>query len=121
MDLTNDYESSHINYGISVTDVLKHPLFANCKQDDPRLQDERMLGRALHDLGMDTTYHVASIVCTHRNLQNKVVNTLMYRGKERTDTTWLESGFASEVAKDSVRQQRKENIRKAELDSLKKN
>lgn len=114
MELNEDYDSTHINYGVSVTDVLRHYIFAGCTQADPRLQDMRLLGRALHDLGMDTSYAVVSIPCTHRNMRNEVVNTLMFRGKERTDSGWLDSGYASDIAKDGARQQRKENARKAE-------
>lgn len=92
--------NTHINYGVSASDVLLHPSFKDLQRDPvhPKFNDVRELHKVLFQLGIDTSQEVEERLCTHRNLQNKVMTCVMYRGAERTDKSWLKSGCASLVA-----------------------
>lgn len=84
------------NYGVSLTDVLKHPEVVDLPKNHPKISlDDRLLKKILWDFGLDTSKGMAIRDCTHRNLSNEVVTCPMYRARERTDKDWLESGFAS--------------------------
>lgn len=54
----------------------------------------------LHSLGADITYKVTEEYNQHRNRFDEVVTTLRWTGEERADPDWLNSGYASEAAKD---------------------
>ena len=85
------------NYGVSVSDLLIHPEFKELQRNPPhpKFNDTRTLERVLWELGLDTTQEYTTRECTHRNLQGDVVTCDMYRGRERTDKAWIQSGCAS--------------------------
>lgn len=57
----------------------------------------------LYDLGIDTKKFVDKQEgIFHRNRLNKVVFGDRYLGYERTDKAWLDSGYATQEAKDSA-------------------
>lgn len=67
------------------------------------LQKNR-LKKVLFDLGMNTeNYFVFQEVTQHRNRMNNVTTCGRYFGEERTDNDWLNSGKASQAAKDKVK------------------
>lgn len=68
--------------------------------NEERLDD---LNSILFDLGMDTKQHWEfQDVSQHRNRMNQVVTCNRYYGVERSDTEWLQSGYASTAAKDKA-------------------
>lgn len=94
------------DYGISQSDVLIHDYFKDLERNPahPKFNDVRSLHKVLWELGLDTSKPITERLCTHRNLQKEVVTCLMYRGEERTDKGWLQSGCASiEAVKKSTR------------------
>lgn len=69
-------------------------------------QKEKLEG-ILFDLGLDTDQHYEFQDATqHRNRMNQVVTCNRWYGSERSDNTWLKSGFASEAAKDKAKNSR---------------
>lgn len=92
-----DVLNTHVNFGVSASDVLLHSSFSHLPRNPvhPKFNDVRELHKVLHQLGLDTSLEVVEVQCTHRNLQKQVVTCLMFRGAERTDKAWLNSGCAS--------------------------
>ena len=65
------------------------------------------LNAVLFDLGLDTSKHYQlQEVTQHRNRLGKVVVCGRYLGTERDDTDWMQSGFASQAAKDKAKNSR---------------
>lgn len=62
----------------------------------------------LWDFGMDTLNEnfTVSDVVQHRNRLNQIVTSARYVGLERSDTEWLNSGYASQFAKDKAKDSR---------------
>lgn len=62
------------------------------------------LKQMLHDLGMslDTEIEVQENI-HHRNRFGQIVQCTRWVGDERTDETWLKSGYASQAAKDKAK------------------
>lgn len=57
--------------------------------------------KILYDLGMDTSQQIEIQPDTqHRNRLDKIVICDRYVGHERTDLEWINSGYASQEAKD---------------------
>lgn len=63
------------------------------------------LKSVLWDLGMDTLNEnfTLSEVVQHRNRLNQIVTSGRYVGLERSDSDWLQSGYASEYARDKAK------------------
>lgn len=116
--MSNEYVGSHVNFGVSLLDVSKHPLFEGMDVQELDLlgEDSRVLKRALWDFGLDNTQPIIEEMTTHRTLDNQVVTCPQFRGAERTDNAWINSGNASEVARDKVRKQQKQKRAKLEVD-----
>ena len=80
------------NYSLSFSDLMLVQGFTEAAQKE----DIKALENFLFDNGMDViNFPYSSRICTHRNLQNKVVSCLRYDGAERTDRGWINSGAAS--------------------------
>lgn len=60
---------------------------------------EEML-KIIYDLGIDTSQKFERQVKTHRNAFNNVITCSRWIGEERTDSVWIESGYASPEAID---------------------
>ena len=57
----------------------------------------------LHELGIDTTQTYEHQVIAHRNSFNEIYTGSRWVGLERCDSTWLNSGYASQEAKDKAK------------------
>lgn len=69
--------------------------------------DIEKLKSILFDLGLDTAQYFEYQTATqHRNRINKIVTCGRFYGSERSDTDWLNSGYASAAAKDKSRNSR---------------
>lgn len=65
---------------------------------------EHKLQKLLYDLGLDTAQHYELQHTTqHRNRLNEIVTCCRYYGSERCDSEWLDSGYASQAAKDKAK------------------
>lgn len=65
------------------------------------------LNGILFDLGLDTKQHYEfQDVSLHRNRLNQVVTCHRWYGSERLDDDWIKSGYASQAAKDKVKNSR---------------
>lgn len=80
-----------MNYFLSVSDLR---LLDKWHDDLEEINRVAFL-MLLFENGVDISKPIEKRVCTHRNLQNKVVNCLRYDCTERTDKQWLTSGAAS--------------------------
>lgn len=58
--------------------------------------------RMLYDLGVDLQYPYDTQNVTHRNRFGNVITCERYVGKERLDSEWLDSEYASVEAKDKA-------------------
>jgi hypothetical protein len=57
----------------------------------------------LHELGMDTRQNIEKQEnIQHRNRFEEIVTCDRYVGNERTDKEWLNSGYATQAAKDKA-------------------
>lgn len=83
------------NYGVSIVDVLKYFELQGITPPHPSLQDDRLLERALWTLGLDISNGYQDHVRPHRSLMGTEENCLCFRGMERTDKSWLNSGYSS--------------------------
>lgn len=69
--------------------------------------DKEKLAGILCELGLDTKQHWEyQEPCQHRNRMNQLVTAGRYYGNERLDEAWLNSGLASEAAKDKAKNSR---------------
>lgn len=69
--------------------------------------DKEKLAGILYELGIDTKQHWEyQEPVQHRNRMNKLVTSGRYYGNERSDESWLNSGLASEAAKDKAKNSR---------------
>ena len=58
----------------------------------------------LYDLGLDTNLQFElQEVTQHKNRLNQTVTCARYMGSERLDAAWINSGLASQAAKDKVK------------------
>lgn len=57
--------------------------------------DEKRIKQHLYHNGMDVTQNYELNFCTHRNLRNEIVSCERFEGVERSDRTWIKSGYAS--------------------------
>ena len=66
------------------------------------------LKTVLWDLGMDTQNENFTLqdVTQHRNRLNQIVTCSRYAGLERSDSAWINSGYASQAAIDKSRNSR---------------
>jgi hypothetical protein len=61
------------------------------------------LKQLLHGLGIDTNQTYEHQILPHRNSLNKIYTGSRWVGCERTDEEWLNSGYASQEAKDKAK------------------
>lgn len=61
------------------------------------------LKELLHVLGVDTTQPYEHQIIPHRNSFNEIYTGSRWVGCERIDAEWLESGYASQEAKDKAK------------------
>ena len=69
------------NYALSISDLIL--------VDGWNLMDKECVERILYENGMDIELGWTTETVLHRNLQNKVVDTLRFCGKHRKDKAWL--------------------------------
>lgn len=87
---------SNTNFAVSISDLMLHPtLQVEERETSLILKDERRLRQILNDFGLDPQKPMDERVCKHRNLQGHIVDTIRFEGTERSDITWLQSGYAS--------------------------
>lgn len=65
-------------------------------------QNPEELQTILYSLGMNTGTSIEVQEVTHRNRFNNVVTCKRWVGNERLDKEWLNSGYASQEAKDKA-------------------
>jgi hypothetical protein len=65
--------------------------------------DPEKLKQLLHGLGVDTTQPYEHQIISHRNSLNEIYTGSRWVGCERVDAEWLESGYASQEAKDKAK------------------
>lgn len=105
------------NYGVSIVDVLEYYKLQGLKPPHPALQlDDRLLNKALWDLGLDTSLGFNEHSRPHRSLKGTTEDCLCFRGMERTDSKWLQSGYSTFEAvkgssKDPAMQRELERLR----------
>ena len=69
--------------------------------------DKEKLAGILYEFGIDTSqYWEYQEPVQHRNRMNQLVTSGRYYGNERLDEAWLNSGLASEAAKDKAKNSR---------------
>lgn len=88
---------SDVGFALSLSDLILIPKFQKAFGEN----DKNAIREVLFENGMDVNHPegVDEVVCTHRNLQGKVVNCIRYESFERLDDKWLKSGAASWDAK----------------------
>ena len=79
----------YIGYNISSTDLMLAPEWLDVKDNE----DER--NKFLWNVGFDTSEGIEVLFCEHRNRRNVLVEADIYLGVERSDSLWLNSGYAS--------------------------
>lgn len=89
---------------VSETEIAAlYPDYKYSWYDDDK---EKLVG-ILYELGLDTKqYWEYQEPCQHRNRMNQLVTAGRYYGSERLDEAWLNSGLASEAAKDKAKNSR---------------
>lgn len=75
-----------VSRNISLADVLATGMYDG--SDESR-------NIILYKLGVDVSKPIEEMLCTHRTLQNKVVECIMFLGFERLDREWIKSGWCS--------------------------
>lgn len=82
---------------VSESELLHIPYYEKNMHNSNEIQFKNIL----YDLGMDTTRAFAKQEgLIHRNRLNQVVKCTRWVGEERQDYLWIESGYASQEAKD---------------------
>lgn len=80
------------NYtSLSLSDLMLLDGFKEAYESDNKYEIYKHLWRN----GIDINQKVELVFCTHRNLQNKVVECDRFEGLGRSDDNWLSSGAAS--------------------------
>jgi len=102
---------------LSLSDLILVQGFAEAFSD----KDTKRIHKILFQNGMNIKDEegVEEVIVNHRNLQGKEINCLVYRGTERTDKEWLNSGAATleaymasadtDTQKDMIRMSRRYN------------
>lgn len=80
-----------IDFNLSLSDLVLIPSFAKAFGEN----DKSTIKKILHDNGMETSEGWEEVVCTHRNLQGKIVNCLRFESSERQDDVWLKNPACS--------------------------
>lgn len=60
------------------------------------------LEKVLRDLGLETNLPYEHQFCTHRNRFNNIITCSRWVGNEMISKEWLDSGYASQTAKDKA-------------------
>lgn len=80
-----------VDFSLSMSDLVLIKEFAEAFGKD----DKETIKKILFENGMDTNKEIDEVVCTHRNLQGKVVNCVRYESVERSDPEWLKNPACS--------------------------
>ena len=80
-----------VDFSLSMSDLVLIKEFAEAFGKD----DKETIKKILFENGMDTNAEIEEVVCTHRNLQGKVVNCVRFEGLERSDPEWLKNPACS--------------------------
>ncbi len=83
------------NYIISLSDITAALKASGESVDSTILADERRLKTILWNMGLDTQHKYDENYCKHRNMQGFVVECVRFEGSERSDKTWMNSGYAT--------------------------
>lgn len=70
--------------------------------EDFNYHDTEKISKILYDLGMDTNLPYEEQHVLHRNNFDEISHCLRWVGDERTDAEWINSGYASDAAKDKA-------------------
>jgi len=81
MQSKNYVDDIDFDYALSLSDLLL--------VDGWKLNDIESVERILYENGMDVERGWSTEALLHRNLQNKVVDTVRFCGIQRTDKEWL--------------------------------
>lgn len=81
MQSKNYKDDINFNYALSLSDLVL--------VDGWKMSDTESVERILYENGIDVELGWCTDKLLHRNLQNKVVDTLRFCGKQRTDKEWL--------------------------------
>jgi hypothetical protein len=80
-----------VDFSLSMSDLVLIKEFAEAFGKD----DKETIKKILFENGMDTNQEIDEVVCTHRNLQGKVVHCVRYESVERSDPEWLKNPACS--------------------------
>jgi hypothetical protein len=105
---------------ISLSDLLAYPEFKEAFGKD----DKETIKKLLFKCGMDIERGVEEAKCKHRNARGVIVDCIQYRGMERVDKVWLQSGYATleayfEAADPDLRAEMKEMSKRVSYDPTK--
>lgn len=77
------------NYNLSLSVLVDHPLFEGVTDPMDEMHKNKVRA-ALYAHGMDIDKKVHTIIKTHRNIFNKLIeNGILFIGTERSDHRWL--------------------------------